>query len=144
MQDPQWLADYAPMVKQVAKEYANWDRADTSYPFLRTFDIWDGHSYAGGFSSPGGNNQESSSEAMQSWSGLFLLGSMLGDADITAAGAMGYSMEALACEEYWDNYYGWRDGLAAGTHDPAYAATTTIAGILFNSGQANATYFSGS
>lgn len=101
MHDPQWLADYAPMVKQVAKEYANWDRADTSYPFLRTFDIWDGHSYAGGFSSPGGNNQESSSEAMQPWSGLFLLGSMLGDPDITAAGAMGYSVESLATEEYW-------------------------------------------
>ena len=143
MHDPQFLADYGPMAAQVAKEYANWERSDTNYPFLRTFDLWNGHSYAGGLSSPGGNNQESSSEAMQSWSGLFLLGSMLGDTNMTAAGALGYAMESLAVEEYWNNYYGWRDGLALGNFNASYAATNTITGILFDSGQAYATYFSG-
>jgi len=76
MYDPTFLntTNYGAIAKLVAKEYANWDRTDQNFPFLRTFDIWAGHSDAGGFSSPGGNNQESSSEAMQSWGGLFLLG----------------------------------------------------------------------
>mgnify|MGYP003334179163 CR=1 FL=1 len=39
------------MAKLVAKEYANWDSSDTAFPFLRVFDIWEGHSWAAGFSS---------------------------------------------------------------------------------------------
>jgi endoglucanase Acf2 len=68
LSDPAWLSQYGPMAKLVAKEYANWDRTDTNFPLFRTFDIWEGHSWAGGTSSAGGENQESSSEAMNSWS----------------------------------------------------------------------------
>lgn len=139
MHDPAFLADYGPMATLVAKEYANWDRADTRFPFLRTFDPWRGHSYAGGLSSPGGNNQESSSEAIQSWAGLFLLGSVLGDEDMAAAGAMGHAIETEAMLEYWQNMYGASG--QSGTFSPAYPKTIT--GILFDSGQAYATYFSG-
>ena len=106
MEDRQFLADYGPMLRLVAKQYANWDRDDPRFPFLRTFDIWAGHSWAGGLGSPGGNNQESSSEAMQSWIGLYLLGTMLDDAKMTAAGAMGYAIESRATMEYWFNQHG--------------------------------------
>ena len=40
MSDPQFIADYGPMAKLVAKQYANWDRSDQDFPFLRTFDLW--------------------------------------------------------------------------------------------------------
>ena len=132
--DPAFLQDYGDMARQVAKQYANWDRSDTRFPFLRTFDIWEGHSWAGGHSSPGGNNQESSSEAMQSWGGLFLLGAALHDNAMTAAGAMGYAMEAESTREYWFD-------VRAANHPAAYAHSIT--GILFGNGQAYATYFSG-
>jgi len=132
--DPSFLKDYGDMARLVAKQYANWDRDDQRFPFLRTFDIWEGHSWAGGRSSPGGNNQESSSEAMQSWGGLFMLGSALGDKGMTAAGAMGYAMEAAATREYWFDVY-------ATNHPAAYRHSVT--GILFGNGQAYATYFSG-
>ena len=98
---PEFVANYGNMATLVAKEYANWDRSDTSFPFLRNFDTWEGHSWAGGTSSPNGQNQESSSEAIQSWVGLFLLGSVLGDDAMRDAGAMGYAVETAATSEYW-------------------------------------------
>ena len=78
------------------KEYANWDRNDSDFPFLRNFDPWMGHSYAGGIGSPGGSNQESTSEAIQSWAALFFLGSLLGDEGMRDAGAFGYLSESNA------------------------------------------------
>lgn len=134
MQDPQFLQDYGGMARLAAKQYANWDRTDAEFPFLRTFDIWEGHSWAGGYSSPTGNNQESSSEAMQSWGGLFLLGAALGDREMTAAGAMGYAMESQAVHEYWFNRYG-------GNFSPNYKHP--IAGMVWSGGLLYGTYFSG-
>ncbi|HWB57956.1 MAG TPA: glycosyl hydrolase [Chthoniobacteraceae bacterium] len=104
--DRQFATDYGPMATQVAKEYANWDRNDKDYPFFRTFDIWQGHSWAGGTGSGDGENQESSSEAMQSWAGLTYLGQALGNKEMRDAGAMGYAMESNAVLEYWFNFSG--------------------------------------
>jgi hypothetical protein len=132
--DPDFRDGYGEMARRVARQYANWDRASGEFPLLRTFDIWGGHSYAGGFGSPGGNNQESTSEAMQSWAGLFLLGQTLEDGAMSAAAAMGYAMESQATLEYWFNQYG-------GNFPTNYPHS--IVGILFNGGQAYATYFSG-
>ncbi|MBB5634957.1 gliding motility-associated-like protein [Pedobacter cryoconitis] len=101
MADPKFLEDYKEMIRLVAKQYANWDRKDTSLPYFRTFDPWIGHSYAGGVSSGSGNNQESSSEAMQSWIGLFLVGDLIHDQEMRNAGAFGYTSESYATLEYW-------------------------------------------
>ena len=132
--DPSFLADYGAMAELVARQYANWDRASTNFPYLRTFDPWAGHSYAGGTGSVNGNNQESTSEAVQSWGGLFLLGEALGNNAMRAAGAMGWTLETSATRHYWFN--------EDGDLFPA-AYTQSVVGILFNAGQAYATYFSG-
>ncbi|MEN0128615.1 MAG: discoidin domain-containing protein [Brevundimonas sp.] len=144
MDDPTWGQQYGAMAKLVAKQYANSDRSSTEFPYLRTFDTWEGHSYAGGTSSPGGNNQESSSEAIQSWVGLFLLGSALGDDQMQSTGAMGYVTERASVQEYWLDQPGpsLTTGNAGTTNRPA-AYTHGTTGILFDSGQAFATYFSG-
>jgi endoglucanase Acf2 len=141
MFDAEFAKKFRPMLEMVAKQYANWDRADKRFPRLRTFDVWAGHSYAGGFGSPGGNNQESSSEAMQSWGGLFLLGAVLGDDAMRDTGAMGWAVERTATMTYWFNYDAWKTGPAASVFPPAYKHA--VVGILFNGGQAFATYFSG-
>ncbi|HEX7653156.1 MAG TPA: glycosyl hydrolase, partial [Verrucomicrobiae bacterium] len=134
MEDTNFLALYGPMARLVAKEYANWDRTDTNFPFMRTFEVWEGHSWAGGFSSGGGNNQESSSEAMNSWVGLFLLGNQMGDSAMTAAGAMGYAVESAAVNEYWQDSYR--------TNFPA-SYGKGMCGIVTSGGLAYGTYFSG-
>ena len=103
---PDFAAQYGDMARLVAKEYANYDRADNRFPFLRTFDIWRGHSFADGNGFPDGNNQESTGEAVNSWVGMILLGEALGDADLTAAGVMGYSFESRANVEYWFDPHG--------------------------------------
>lgn len=134
MVDPQFLTDYGPMLTKVARCYGNWDRTDESEPFLRTFDIWEGHSNAGGMSGGNGNNQESSSEAMQSWAGLFLLGGALSNDGMQQAGAMGFAMESCAVNEYWQDIH-------ETNFPPGY--TREGNGILTADSYAYATYFSG-
>jgi endoglucanase Acf2 len=134
LEDPQWLKDYGPMVRLVAKEYANWDHNDKMFPFFRTWDKWEGHSWAGGFSSKNGNNQESSSEDMQSWGGLFLLGSAMGDEEMEAAGAMGWCATSQSVLEYWFNQ--------SGTNFPADFGHP-VTGMVWNAGTVYANYFTG-
>lgn len=135
MLDDEFLSDYGEMLQLVCKQYANWERDDDFLPYLRTFDPWIGHSYAGGTGSGSGNNQESTSEAMQSWIGMFLLGEMMGDNEMRDAGAFGYTSEASATLEYW---FDWDE-----ENLPA-AYNHNIVGILWNGGFAYGTYFSAS
>ncbi len=134
MEDSSFASQFGPMATLVAKQYANWDRSDMRFPLFRTFDIWEGHSWAGGFSAGGGGNQESSSEAMNSWTGLFLLGSVLGNDEMTAAGAMGYAVESAAVNEYWQD--------TSRTNLPASYGKGMV-GILWAGGLSYGTYFSG-
>ena len=101
MADPDFAAKFGPMLRLVAADYANWDRSDRRFPLFRTFDPWAGHSFAGGVGDGNGNGQESSSEAMQGWGGLYLLGLALGDDAMRDAGLFGYVSEARGTAEYW-------------------------------------------
>lgn len=110
MHDSVWLKKYGPVLTEVVKQFAEWERGSERYPRLRTFECWGGHSYAGGMSNGfDGNNQESSSEAVGSWAGMFFLGAALGDEEMLATGAMGYVIETEAVHEYWNNAYGWKN-----------------------------------
>ena len=99
--DEDFKSRFGGMLKLIAKDYANWDRTDKRFPLFRTFDPWAGHSFAGGIGDGAGNGQESSSEAMQGWGGLYLLGLALGDDDMRDVGIFGYVSEARGTAEYW-------------------------------------------
>lgn len=99
--DDDFRNNYGQMLRLVAKDYANWQREDTQFPMFRTFDPWAGHSFAGGMGDGNGNGQESTSEAMQSWGGLYLLGVALGDDEMRDAGIFGWLSEARGVAEYW-------------------------------------------
>jgi endoglucanase Acf2 len=133
MIDKPFINSYGPMLTQIVKQFANWDRTDTNYPFLRTFSPWRGHSYAGGTSAGDGNNQESTSEAMQSWAGMFMLGDIMGNIGMRDAAAFGYLSESRAIKEYWldvDN-----QNLPATFPHP-------FVGIVFDGGMSYGTWFS--
>ena len=141
MVDKEFKKDYAEMVKLVAKTYANWDHyegADDNtanyQPFLRTFDPYLGHSFAGGTGDGGGNNQESTSEAINSWFGIYMLGVELNDKSILDCGAMGYMLENLTAGEYWLDMHKENFPL---TYEHEYV------GILRTDNLAWATYFAG-
>ena len=110
--DPTWLQNYAPMAELVAKEYANWDRTDTTFPYFRMFDPWEGHCWASGYGFQNGQTQESYSESMNAWVGLFTLGNALLGTNVStttsnnmiAAGAMGYAIEGSAVNEYYQDW----------------------------------------
>jgi hypothetical protein len=138
MVDKEFKRDYAGMAKLIVQNYANWERYandnDVYMPFLRTFDPYLGHSFAGGIGDGGGNNQESSSEAINSWFGVYLMGVELNDKKMIDVGATGYLLEMTAAGEYWLDLYG--DNFPA-TYGHDYA------GIVRTDNLAWATYFAG-
>jgi endoglucanase Acf2 len=101
--DPQrWGAVIDLMVANIA----NFDRELRELPFLRNFDPYEGHSWAnglGGVGEPGflGNNQESSSEALNAWAGLLLWAEVRGDRPLRDLAAYLYATEWQAVEHYW-------------------------------------------
>ena len=141
MHDPVWLKKYRSSLTEVVKQYAEWERDSLRYPRLRTFECWGGHSYAGGMSSGyDGNNQESSSEAVGSWAGMFFLGAALGDEEMLATGAMGYAIETEAVHEYWNNAYGWKE---AGHSNWSSNYEPTICSVMRDRDMGAWTWFSG-
>lgn len=102
MLDDNFRERYGAMAREVALDYANYDRGNKRYPYFRTFNPYLGHSFAGGMGNEGnGNGQESSSESMQGWGGVWMLGAALEDEDLMEAGIYGYTIEARATAEYW-------------------------------------------
>ena len=115
MLDDDFRQQYGDMARLVALDYANpylpttgaADLPTTAqrsiiFPSFRTFNPYLGHSFAGGMGNEGnGNGQESSSESMQGWGGVWMLGAALGDKDLLEAGIYGYTVEARGTAEYW-------------------------------------------
>lgn len=99
--DDDFRQGYGDMAREVALDYACWLRKTDRYPMFRTFNPWLGHSFAGGMGSEGGNGQESSSEAMQGWGAVWMLGAALNDSEMLEAGIFGYTLESRGTAEYW-------------------------------------------
>ncbi|HLP40008.1 MAG TPA: glycosyl hydrolase, partial [Fibrobacteria bacterium] len=102
--DEEWARtqNWGGMVELLIKDAANWDDSDARFPRLRNFDPYAGHSWAHGSEYYGrGNNQESSSEAMNFHTALFLWGLHTGNRTIRDLGAWMYANEAEATLQYW-------------------------------------------
>ncbi len=134
--DPAWAADaqWGGMVKLLIRDIADPDRKDARFPFLRNFDPYAGHSWASGHARFGdGNNQESSSEAMNAWTGLILWGEATGDADLRDLGIYLYTTEMNAIDEYWFDVHG--DNFPKGY-------TPSVVTMVWGGKGANGTWFS--
>lgn len=127
MVDDDFRDNYGEMLRLVAKDYANWDRKDLKFPLFRTFDPWAGHSFAGGMGDGNGNGQESTSEAMQSWGGLYMLGVALGDDEMRDAGIFGWLSEARGTAEYWFDRH--RDNIDYEKFKHPYNSNLTCHGV---------------
>ncbi|MBP5232634.1 MAG: hypothetical protein J6333_04445, partial [Planctomycetes bacterium] len=100
-QDRAFAKKYGPMARLVAKDYAEWDPKSKLFCRFRNLDPWCGHSWSGGLGGDRGNGQESSSEAMQGYGAMFLLGEALGDKEMRDAGAFAWATEARGIAEYY-------------------------------------------
>lgn len=104
LRDPSWALDsqYGGMVKEIIGDIACNDRNSTRYPYLRNFSPYEGHSWASGHQAfPDGNNQESSSEALNAWAGIIMFGEATGNKELRDLGIYLYTTEISAVNNYW-------------------------------------------
>jgi endoglucanase Acf2 len=109
LRDPTWAARgrWGDMVDLLIKDIAYPERGKADFPFLRNFDPYEGHSWASGIGlGESGNNQESSSEALNAWAGLILWGEVNGDAALRDQGIWMLVTETEAVKHYWFDLYG--------------------------------------
>jgi endoglucanase Acf2 len=109
LRDPAWAARgrWGDMVDLLIKDVAFAERGKAEFPFLRNFDPYEGHSWASGIGlGESGNNQESSSEALNAWTGLILWGEVQGDAALRDLGIWLLVTETEAVKHYWFDLYG--------------------------------------
>ena len=109
LRDPAWAAKdrWGGMVDKLVADIAHTKRGDKAFPFLRNFDPYEGHSWASGIGlGEFGNNQESSSEAVNAWAGLILWGEVTGDTATRDLGIYLYTSEVQAIDHYWFDVHG--------------------------------------
>ncbi len=127
------LADkIAPVVDLVVADIAS-AQASSAFPQYRNFDPYSGHSWASGTSPfADGNNQESSSEAVNAWNAVALWAKVRGNADLQTQATWMMSEEQNAAKLYWTN--------TDVTEFPAF--TGTIAAMNWGGKRDYATWFS--
>ena len=132
--DPAWAKKHSEMLQLIVRDIVSPRRDDAMFPFLRCFDPYAGHSWASGHAKFGdGNNNESSSEAVNAWFGLLLLGEATGDKPLRDLGAWLLATEVAAVEDYW---FDVRDDL----HPVAYPPSVVT--MVWGGKGSNGTWFS--
>lgn len=109
LRDPTWITKdrWGPMVDLLVADIATAERGRADFPFLRNFDPYEGHSWASGIGlGESGNNQESSSEAINAWVGLILWGEVTGNQALRDLGVYLYTAEIEAINFYWFDIHG--------------------------------------
>lgn len=97
------------------------------------FSPWAGHSYADGYAQTNrGNNQESSSEAVNAWYGIARWAQATGRSALADAAIVRYALESASARTYW---------LGEGTVFPSGYAHET-AGIIWDDRVEHRTFFS--
>ena len=131
--DAALAAELAPVMNVLAQDIAAATASD-EFPRMRNFDVYAGHSWASGTAPfADGNNQESSSEAVNAWNGLGLWARASGQAELELQASYLMSTEAAAVT-YWTDL---------GLEDPVYEGYEhTIATLNWGGKRDYATWFS--
>jgi hypothetical protein len=99
--EPELVDRWRTVADLVALDFGS-PTASVQFPQHRVFDEWRGHSWASGPAPfADGNNQESSSEAVNAWVGLSLWAQAAGDAELSEHARWLLSQETSSALEYW-------------------------------------------
>lgn len=103
--DEEFYNDYKDMMEMLMRDYANPADDDSEYCRFRSYDLYEGHSWAGGYAdNDNGNNQESASESLFSWVAMYLWGVLAEDDTYRDAGIFGFTNEMETIKQYWFDY----------------------------------------
>ncbi len=109
LQDPEWgkPENWGAMIDLLVSDIATAERGRRDFPYLRAFDPYEGHGWAGGTGmDPNGNNQESSSESINAWAGLIQWGAATGRPELVDLGMYLYATEIQSVNHYWFDIHG--------------------------------------
>ncbi|MDQ1564678.1 MAG: endo,3(4)-beta-glucanase, partial [Actinomycetota bacterium] len=102
--EPSVTSRIEPVINLLAADLAS-SGGSSSFPERRTFDAYAGHSWASGYAPfADGNNQESSSEAVDAWNGLSLWAATTKNAALETEANWMLSAEAASATAYWTNF----------------------------------------
>lgn len=104
LRDPAWIARerWGGMFELLIADIATTERGRADFPFLRNWDAYEGHTWANGIGAGEfGNNNESSSESINAWTGLILWGEITGNKALRDLGVYLYASEIEAINHYW-------------------------------------------
>ncbi|GMH39605.1 hypothetical protein BSKO_07503 [Bryopsis sp. KO-2023] len=134
--DADWLENHSREVLDLVRDFANPNTEDPYFPFSRHKDMYAWHSWAGGlFSAADAKNQESTSEAVNAYYAVYLLGVALRNEELAGYGRIMMQMEIRAAQKYWQV-----------VDTEIYAqpyADRTVVGVLWSTKVDHATWFGG-
>lgn len=99
---PDFAATHKAAIVSIARDIASADHSDPYFPRTRHFSWFDGHSFASGvYALDGGKSQESVSEAINAYYGVYLLGKALQLRKLEHMGHLLLALETRAAQTYW-------------------------------------------
>ncbi|MDI1285942.1 MAG: glycosyl hydrolase, partial [Reyranella sp.] len=136
MFDRDWVSQdkWGGMVDLLVADVANANRGSGQFPWLRSFDPYAGHSWASGHGAfQAGNNNESSTEALNFDAAVALWGAVTGRDGVRDLGIELHAVESAAVLQYWFDvdHAVFPDGFP-------YQAT----GMIWGDGASHTTWFS--
>lgn len=135
--DPAWAAKWKEQLLVILRDIAEPSGADPHFTQARCKDWYMGHSWASGITEfADGHNQESTSESINGWYGVYLYGLGIGDERIKDLGRLLMATEIRSTYKYWqitsqDNIY------------PAPFSDNKVVGIVWGSKVDYSTWFGG-
>ena len=141
--DKSWCGDdkYGPMIELLIRDYAG-DDSDDMFPNYRNFDPANGFSWADGKADAlQGNNNESTSEAANSYGALILYGLITDNSDLIDKGIYLHASTSTAYWQYWNNIDGY-NGLGDDYDNFINGYPNITTSIIWSSGADFSTWFS--
>ncbi|KAG6617055.1 putative endo-1,3(4)-beta-glucanase [Phytophthora cinnamomi] len=114
---PDFVKTHRTAVMSIVRDIASPDQSDTYFPFTRHFSWFDSHSFASGvYTLDGGKSQESVSEAINAYYGVYLVGKSFKVPEVERMGHLLLAMEIRGALTYWQM------PSSSGIYEPIYAA----------------------
>ncbi|MBP9699949.1 hypothetical protein KBD71_01570 [Candidatus Woesebacteria bacterium] len=99
---PELLSQLQPRIEELIADVATWEDTSNRFPRLRMFSVYEGHAWADGRAQfADGNNEESSSESLNTWYSIAVWGQKTNQPELTNRAQWLFSQDLAAIKAYW-------------------------------------------